>query len=298
VSATATDAVGNASPTSAGFALVVDTVAPAVPPTPDLTAASDTGASSNDDITGDTTPDFSGSADAGSTVELFANGASIGTTTTNGSGNWTFVWTTDSTSAALADGNYDITATATDAAGNASPASTVLSIIIVSGSTITGTPGDDTLNGTGANDLIEGLAGNDTLDGNAGDDVLVGGSGADILFGDSGADILFGGDGIDILIGSDGDDILDGGPGGDHLFGGAGADTFVFTDGDGNDIIMDWEDGPDRLDFSNHSAVSDIGDLVIEQAENEVDTRISFGSDSVLLTNVMATDIDASDLIF
>jgi len=42
--------------------------------------------------------------------------------------------------------------------------------------------------------------------------------------------------------------------------------------------------------------VSGIGDLEITQSG--VDTRISFGSDSVLLTNVMAADIDASDLIF
>ncbi len=200
VSALLTDAVGNSS-LAATTAITLDTTAPAAPAPPDLTAASDTGSSSTDDITGDSTPDFSGSAAPGSTVELFVNDVSIGTTLADGTtGNWILVWATDSTSAALADGIYDITATATDAAGNASPASAALPITIVSGSTITGTPGDDTLNGTGANDLIEGLAGNDTLDGNAGNDVLVGGSGADILFGDLGADILFGGIGVDILI--------------------------------------------------------------------------------------------------
>jgi len=58
---------------------------------------------------------------------------------------------------------------------------------------------------------------------------------------------------------------------------------------------MDW-DGSDRLEFSDHSAVSEFGDLTIRQSG--ADTRISFGSDSVLLTNVQPTDIDASDVIF
>ncbi len=64
----------------------------------------------------------------------------------------------------------------------------------------------------------------------------------------------------------------------------------------GNDIVFDWEDGSDVLDFSAHSAVGGIDDLII--AQSGIDTRISFGGDSVLLTNVTATDIDASHLIF
>ena len=40
--------------------------------------------------TSDTTPTFIGTAEAGSTVELFAGSTSLGSTTADGSGNWSF----------------------------------------------------------------------------------------------------------------------------------------------------------------------------------------------------------------
>lgn len=96
------------------------------PPTVTLDAASDTGASSTDAITKDNTPTFTGTARANSTVQIFADGStSLGTTTANGSGSWSF---TPSTS--LSDATHSITAKAKDAAGNTSPASTILSITI------------------------------------------------------------------------------------------------------------------------------------------------------------------------
>ena len=58
----------------------------------------------------DPTPTFTGTAEAGSTVELFADGASLGTTTADDSGNWSF---TVAQPDALTDGSYAITATAT-----------------------------------------------------------------------------------------------------------------------------------------------------------------------------------------
>src|ERR671925_486386 len=83
------------------------------------------GSSSTDNITNDDTPTFNGTAEANSTVELFRGGTvSLGTTTANGSGQWT------RTVAALVDGTYSITARATDAAGNTSAASSALSITI------------------------------------------------------------------------------------------------------------------------------------------------------------------------
>ena len=79
------------------------------PSTPDLTAHSDTGASNSDNLTSDTTPSFSGTAEAGSTVELFADGVSLGSTTADANGDWTF---TVADSNALAVGSFAITATA------------------------------------------------------------------------------------------------------------------------------------------------------------------------------------------
>ena len=59
---------------------------PAPPSEPDLVAISDSGSSDSDNYTNDGTPTFSGTADAGSTVELFADGISLGTTTADANG--------------------------------------------------------------------------------------------------------------------------------------------------------------------------------------------------------------------
>ncbi|NBU76864.1 MAG: hypothetical protein EBS30_16885, partial [Planctomycetes bacterium] len=77
--------------------------------------ADDTGVSATDRITKDTTPTLSGTTEAGSTVEIFANGATVGLATVVG-GNWTFV------SKALGEGLTSFTAKSTDLAGNVSVA--------------------------------------------------------------------------------------------------------------------------------------------------------------------------------
>ena len=90
----------------------VDEVAVSIsaPSRPDLLTASDSGSSSTDNYTNDTTPSFSGTAEAGSTVELFAGGISLGSTTADANGDWTF---SVQESNVLADGSYAITATST-----------------------------------------------------------------------------------------------------------------------------------------------------------------------------------------
>jgi hypothetical protein len=102
----------------------VDTTPPSAP-TIDLVAASDTGSSSTDNLTNDTTPTLSGDAEAGSTVEVFDGGASLGTTTATAGGLWNFTPTS-----ALGDGTHSFTAKAKDAAGNISVASSTLSVTI------------------------------------------------------------------------------------------------------------------------------------------------------------------------
>jgi hypothetical protein len=97
---------------------VEDTTPPAAPSTPDLSSASDTGVSSTDNITKDTTPTFAGTAEAGSTVKIFDGATQVGSGTANAGGAYDIT-----TTGALGDGDHGITATATDAAGNESPAS-------------------------------------------------------------------------------------------------------------------------------------------------------------------------------
>ncbi|WP_237133444.1 Ig-like domain-containing protein, partial [Pseudohongiella sp. O18] len=107
VTAKATDAANNVSDPSDNYSLVIDITAPAKPA---VTAIStDTaGTSTSDGITSDQTLVFSGTAAANSTVEVFIGGNSIGTTTANGSGNWSF----DHTGTTLAEGSYTVTARA------------------------------------------------------------------------------------------------------------------------------------------------------------------------------------------
>ena len=59
------------------------------------------------------------------------------------------------------------------------------------------------------------------------------------MLGGTGADALVGGTGADLLVGNAGDDLLQGGLGNDILLGGTGNDTYVYTNGDGLDTILD-----------------------------------------------------------
>ena len=106
LTATQSDAFGNASTASAALNITLDTVAPV------MTAAlvSDTGPSASDHITRNAA--LTGTADANSTVTI-SNGATVfSTTTASAGGAWTF------TPVGLADGAYTLTATETDLAGN------------------------------------------------------------------------------------------------------------------------------------------------------------------------------------
>lgn len=103
---------------------IVDNVAPAAPSTPDLAAASDSGVSSTDDVTSDTTPTFEGTAEANATIRLYANALEVASTTADGDGNWSV------TSSALPAGIHAITVRAEDAAGNLGDASSALNVRI------------------------------------------------------------------------------------------------------------------------------------------------------------------------
>ncbi|MDB5337135.1 MAG: hypothetical protein JWN70_2754, partial [Planctomycetaceae bacterium] len=111
--ATATDLAGNQSAASGSQSVAIDnTIAD-----PSITGInSDTGVSSHDNITQTRNLIVYGLAEAGSTVTLFCNGVSVGTTTASSNGTWSF----DNTGLTLADGLYVFTAKATDAAGNVS----------------------------------------------------------------------------------------------------------------------------------------------------------------------------------
>lgn len=161
---------------------------------------------------------------------------------------------------------------------------------------LTGGAGNDVLRGGEGNDTIDGGNNNDRISGGSGDDGILGGHGNDKMWGGDGADTIDGGNGNDRMNGGADNDVLIGGAGRDNMTGGTGADTFVFAAGMGKDVIQDFEDGVDTLDFSAYG-FTDISDLTIVTQGADVLVSAS-DSDTVLLENVDIIDLDNSDFIW
>ncbi|MBN1207421.1 MAG: hypothetical protein JXB05_21265, partial [Myxococcaceae bacterium] len=107
VVATAEDKAGNISPPSVARSFTVDTQPPSAPVV-----------TSPGDVVNDSTPTIRGTAEAGSLVSVLLGGAVSQTAWANKDGAWSITLT-----ATLSDGDHKVMATATDAAGNVSPAS-------------------------------------------------------------------------------------------------------------------------------------------------------------------------------
>jgi hypothetical protein len=118
ITVTATDGAGNISPASPALSIVIDAHAPGKPTAPVLMSGSN-------NITNDATPDLAGKAEANSTVTIYNDGVIVGTATVDASGNYTYTYTT-----ALEDGSHVVMVTATDDAGNVSPASPALNFSV------------------------------------------------------------------------------------------------------------------------------------------------------------------------
>ena len=110
------------STTTSGAVLAAVTLP--TPSKPDLAASSDTGSSSADDVTRNTTLTLSGSAAARATVTIKDGATVLGSAVASSSGKWTF------TTAILAQGPHSFTATATDKSGNTSAPSSPLTVVI------------------------------------------------------------------------------------------------------------------------------------------------------------------------
>lgn len=91
-------------------------------------------------VTSDNTPTIRGTAEANSTVDVYDGATLIGTVTADGNGNWTLTPST-----ALSDGTHEITATATDAAGNVSGKSNTVNITIGTEAPIITVPANNTV---------------------------------------------------------------------------------------------------------------------------------------------------------
>ena len=100
---------------------------------------------------------------------------------------------------------------------------------------------------------IEGLLGSNT-----GNDTLYGNGEDNHLDGAGGSDQLYGIGGNNTLVGGLGDDTLSAGTGVDIMTGGAGADNFTFTSSSGLNVITDFEDGLDVIEFASVTNVFDL----------------------------------------
>ena len=122
--AQATDIAGNVGAISGALAVTIDTTPPAAPSIPDLDPASDTGGSNTDNITDVTTPVFDGTAEPGAKVELLEGATVLGSAFADNSGAWSI------TSSTLGSGVHNISARASDVAGNLGPTSGTLAVTI------------------------------------------------------------------------------------------------------------------------------------------------------------------------
>ncbi|QDX80628.1 hypothetical protein B9N43_04830 [Denitratisoma sp. DHT3] len=122
------------------------------------------------------------------------------------------------------------------------------------------------------NPAVERIAGIEFDDGNSWSQgrldelacTIVGTDFDDALVGTDSDDVLMGLDGEDLLSGLAGNDRLIGGPLNDVMDGGLGADIYRFNPGDGNDLLLEFDDGStDIIEFGGSITAAD---LEIEEA--------------------------------
>jgi Ca2+-binding RTX toxin-like protein len=211
--------------------------------------------------------------------------------------------------------------------------------------TLSGSNQDNVLTGGSGNDLLEGRGGRDLLVGDSGADTLNGGDGVldrvsyaqshtnvivnlatnfvtggfangDVIQGIEGVEGTAFGDGLtgsadaNQILGGGGADVITGGRGNDTLTGGLGpeGDTFVFTSGDGIDLITDAEIGRDVIDLTAYG-FSDFGQVIAlcDLSNDGQDILIIFGRSPLSLSGVITLkglggldfgDLDQSIQIF
>jgi hypothetical protein len=183
------------------------------PPPPAAPTLNDT---DPDSPANDNQPEVKGTAEAGSTVDIYTNALCTGGPVASGSA--AQLASPGITVTVLDNSTTTFHATATNT-GGPSPCSAGLTYMEVTPAppsttpptptpaapsvlcrgrpAITGTSGANALNGTGGSDALAGLGGKDTLRGKGGNDVLCGGGGKDLLIGGGGKDVCVGGAGVD-----------------------------------------------------------------------------------------------------
>ena len=162
---------------------------------------------------------------------------------------------------------------------------------------VQGNAGLDNLNGNNGNDIVRGGRDNDTVRGGKGDDVVNGNIGEDIVYGNIGNDLIRGGQGNDTMYGNDGNDTILGNKGDDLLSGGAGFDVFVFTNENGADVIVDFEDVVDVIQIAA-SIIGTAANAVTFVTYNDAGALFDIGGgNNIQIDGMVSGSITESDFI-
>ncbi|MBI9079419.1 MAG: hypothetical protein JEY79_06730 [Pseudodesulfovibrio sp.] len=97
-----------------------------------------------------------------------------------------------------------------------------------------------------------------------------------------------GGAGNDSMSGGDGNDALFGGQSDDTLSGGGGNDAFIFTQGDGDDVITDFTPGEDTIQFNGLNA----NDYQMTYNAETNSTTITYEGGTITVEGVQLTTDD------
>ena len=138
--------------------------------------------------------------------------------------------------------------------------------------------GNDVVTVSGLKVTLNGGAGNDQLTGGKNADWIYGGAGNDSILGNAGNDNLFGDAGNDSLRGGAGNDTLRGGKGDDHLWGDAGNDIFLYSNGDGKDVIHGFDKG-DLLQITGTFSAS------YNSSKKEIAFKVGNTANAITLTD-------------
>jgi Ca2+-binding RTX toxin-like protein len=137
-------------------------------------------------------------------------------------------------------------------------------------------------------------------------ETLTGTTDPDVLNGLGGSDTLLGGDNADVLLGGGGSDSVTGGHGDDTAFLGNGNDVFVWSPGDGNDVV-EGDNGYDTLLF-NGANVAESFDIAANGARvrffrnvanitmdlgavEQIDINALGGADSITIGDLTGTTL-------
>ena len=288
LTAKVTDASGQTAASSL-LTVTVDTAAPNAP------------VEASDSIVNGNQVQLTGTAEANSTLKVYDGTTLVGTTTTNATGNWTVM------TSPLSVGAHDLTATATDAAGNTSAVSLPLDPVISENSkshivTINGTA--DAYSEIKVNDGTTSLGTVTTAaDGTWSFKTPSAVSNTVHTFtaqeiDSTGHVVASSGSAI---LGSTRSNTLTSTPGNDYFVGNGSSDTFVFAANFGNDVIKDFGASGrshDVVQFSK-SVFDSFASVLAHATQVGQDVVISAdASDSVTLKNTKLSSLDSHDFHF